>query len=175
MQHGDRDSTQDWLVPDDPAEEISVPRPSLPPRGPSWSAGAEILAEAERSAEAAAAAADRAGIAAGQAETALQRAEGMLAADRETGAAAEQTIRSLTERVEVALEKLETRDRVAERRAEEAEREQDALRSFFSRADRIVAALAGLEQALDGARAMTGGTASPGAGPAHGSQAGSAP
>ena len=63
------------------------------------------------------------------------------------GADAESRLGELTERVELALAKIEARERATRRRAFEAEREEETLRSFGRRADRIVRRLRQLEQA----------------------------
>lgn len=215
MQSGDRESTQDWLVPDDLPGEIAVGRTPAAQAEPDWGASTEILAEAERAAEAASAAAERAGISSSTAEDMLRRAERALSVDREASrsaldaavsaeraassaaaldgrykqdferlydssaqaashaqrasaaaeragdaavaaraevsagsAAAEGTMTKIAERVETTLAKLEARERAEERRAGEAAADAEALRKFSSRADRIVVALKGLEDAL---------------------------
>ena len=62
------------------------------------------------------------------------------------GDEAEARLSELAERVELALAKIEARE-ATRRRAFEAEREEETLRSFGRRADRIVRRLRQLEQA----------------------------
>ena len=148
----DRGSTQDWLLPED-RDSVAAGNGSSPdePLG-------EALSIARAAAEAAVESEQRALLAGNEAEARMQqilyvaRASAEVAVEAEqratrAGAGAESRLGELTERVELALAKIEARERATRRRAFEAEREEETLRSFGRRADRIVRRLRQLEQA----------------------------
>lgn len=118
----DRGSTDEWLLPDDRVSDSTGASPESLERQVS-----EALTVARASAR----------IAAAAEHNAKQAGE---AAARRSAEVAE-----LVDRVGAALERLEARDRAYLRRAREAEREQETLRSFDERADRIVQRLRDLE------------------------------
>jgi hypothetical protein len=124
MAAADRDSTEDWLVPE-------------PGQGSQGSAGdAAVLTRAigrlDDRLEAVAASADAAGDLAERADACASEAQ--------------RRVDAVADRVGQALAKLEARERATVRRATEAEREQQTLRSFEARADRIVLRLRELER-----------------------------
>jgi hypothetical protein len=157
----DRGSTQEWLLPEDrengrPAEDReSVVADAVPS-----DLGAQIeqvLHVARASAEVAVEAEQRALLTGNEAEARMEqvlyvaRASAEVAVEaeqraRQAGGEAEARIGELTERVEMALAKIEARERATRRRAFEAEREEETMRSFGRRADRIVRRLRQLEQ-----------------------------
>lgn len=174
MQRGERDSTQDWLVPEEPDGEISVERaePDTSPepdtaifdsvgRQPDsrHEAVAEIDAETSRAAMAAAVSAERAAAAAlaveeryGRDFDRLHRSSAQAA---EHARAAAETAKALSERVDRELAAFGSRVGPAPTHAPAPAAEpasvpedappEDALAAFSDRADRIVAALQALE------------------------------
>jgi hypothetical protein len=149
----DLGSTQDWLLPED--RESFLEENGKPAADPLLE---EALALARASAEAAADAEQRALLAGNESEARMQQilyvarasAEVAVEAEQRASAAGDEAqarLSELTERVELALAKIEARERATRRRAFEAEREEETLRSFGRRADRIVRRLRQLEQA----------------------------
>ena len=149
----DRGSTQDWLLPEDRESVPADDAPSAPDERIE-----EALCLARASAEVAVEAEQRALLAGNESEARMQqilyvaRASAEVAVEAEQRAAkagndAETRLGELAERVEMALAKIEARERATRRRAFEAEREEETLRSFGRRADRIVRRLRQLEQA----------------------------
>ncbi len=149
----DRGSTEDWLLPED--RESLAATNGAPVTDERIE---EALSLARAAAEAATAAEQRALLAGNESEARMQqilyvaRASAEVAVEAEqrasrAGTEAESRLGELTERVELALAKIEARERATRRRAFEAEREEETLRSFGRRADRIVRRLRQLEQA----------------------------
>ena len=124
MAAADRDSTEDWLVPE----------PGLGPQASDTDAAAlrRAIGRLDDGLEAVAASADAAGDLAERADACASEAQ--------------RRVDAVADRVGQALAKFEARERATVRRATEAEREQQTLRSFEARADRIVLRLRELER-----------------------------
>jgi hypothetical protein len=120
----DRDSTEDWLVPES----------GLGPPGSNGDPAdlTRAIGRLDDRLEAVAASADAAGDLAEQADAAASQAQ--------------RRVEAVADRVGQALAKLEARERATVRRATEAEHEQQTLRSFEARADRVVLRLRELER-----------------------------
>lgn len=140
MDGGERDTTQDWLVPDEPSGapgepplRVSAigrerhgngrPRPAAPEDSDQREA-LRIAARAADSAQSSAATALAAAEIADEGSIRLQRAEGR--------------VEQVAQRAEGVLARIEARERAAERRAAEAVREDEALQAIGARADRIL-------------------------------------
>jgi hypothetical protein len=123
MAAGERDSTDDWLVPE-PGQGLRG--------GEDGATLSRAVRRLDDRLEAVAASADAAGDLAERANASADEAQ------RRADAVAD--------RAEQALAMLEARERATARRAPEAEREKQTLRSFDARADRIVLRLRELER-----------------------------
>jgi hypothetical protein len=123
MAAADRDSTEDWLVPEPGQPQASATDAAALTRA---------IERLDDRLEAVAASADAAGDLAERADACASEAQ--------------RRVDAVADRVGQALAKLEARERATVRRATEAEREQQTLRSFEARADRIVLHLRELER-----------------------------
>jgi hypothetical protein len=137
---GERDTTQDWLVPDEPSGAPGEPPLRISAVGqerqgngrPQPAAALEsdqrealrIAASAADSAQSSAATALAAAEIADDSSIRVQRAEGR--------------VEQVALRAEGVLARIEARERAAERRAAEAVREDEALQAIATRADRIL-------------------------------------
>ena len=140
MDGGERDTTQDWLVPDEPSGAPGKPPLRISAVGqerqgngrPQPAAALEsdqrealrIAARAADSAQSSAATALAAAEIADDSSIRVQRAEGR--------------VEQVALRAEGVLARIEARERAAERRAAEAVREDEVLQAIAMRADRIL-------------------------------------
>ncbi len=153
MERGDRDSTTDWLVPEEPDGEISVERAASQAPPVSLLERFEAAESRLRRTEAMLRLDQDAGHAAIEAAAAAERSATVAERAGAVSLAAQREVAELTERVDAALEILAAREAAAQNRAAEAQQEADAIVAFRVRADRIVETLRRLE--ADAANAGT--------------------
>jgi len=149
----DRETTQDWFVPEDGGtlERLDWRIEAVAASVDAWAGLVAAVAEELGRVHDASLEASAQGEAAAQiAERAAASAAGahLLAAERSDRVdRAEVRVAELAAQVESALAKLEAREGATVRRAGHAERGERGLRSFDARADRVVRRLRELEQA----------------------------